>query len=286
MTDNSRSDNTAPVCLAAVVQMVSCQDVVENLQAAEEQVRAAAAQGARLVVLPENFLVFDSEAAIALAHSEAQNGERIRRRLADLSRELGIYLVAGSLPVAQATAGQTVDRRALSASLVYDPEGQLLAEYHKMHLFDVEVSGDSQRYMESDYFCEGEAPRTVELPWGKMGLSICYDLRFPELYREYARAGCTMLTVPSAFTAKTGEAHWDVLLQARAIENQCFVLAPNQGGKHENGRHTFGHSQIVDPWGRVLAMVETGPGIAIAELNFEELAQVRRRMPVEQHRRL
>ncbi|GAA3973133.1 carbon-nitrogen hydrolase family protein [Allohahella marinimesophila] len=282
--DNSGSDST---CVAAVVQMVSGQDISANLAAAESQVRAAASQGARLIVLPENFLVFDSEAAISLAQSEARNGEQIRKRLADLSRAEGIYLVAGSLPVAKTTLHQPEDdRRALSASLVYGPEGGLLAEYHKMHLFDVEVSGDSQRYMESDYFREGEAPQTVELPWGLLGLSICYDLRFPELYRAYARSGCTMLTVPSAFTAKTGEAHWDVLLRARAIENQCFVFAPNQGGQHENGRHTFGHSQIVDPWGRVLAMVESGPGIAIAELDFKELAQIRRRMPVEQHRRL
>lgn len=286
MTD-SRPESAQAACIAAVVQMVSGQNVLDNLEAAEAQIRNAAAQGAKLVVLPENFLVFDSEAAIALAQSELANGEPIRHRLTELSRQLEVYLVAGSLPVAQSSSGQgSNDRRALSASLVCGPDGDVLAEYHKLHLFDVEVSGDSQRYMESDYFCQGEAPRTVDLPWGRMGLSICYDLRFPELYREYARSGCTMLTVPSAFTAKTGEAHWDVLLRARAIENQCFVLAPNQGGKHENGRHTFGHSQIVDPWGRVLDMIETGPGIAIAELDFKELSQIRRRMPVEQHRRL
>lgn len=284
MSDNDSPDRPLK-CRAAVVQMVSGQHVDENLKDAESLVRSAASDGAELVVLPENFLVFDSLAAIDLATEEARNGSPIQQKLAALTAELGIYLIAGSLPT-KAPAQADSERRAQSTSFVFDSRGNVLASYNKMHLFDVDIAGDSSRYRESEYYCPGEGAVQAQLPWGSAGLSICYDLRFPELYRYYAASGCVMLTVPSAFTAKTGEAHWDILLRARAIENQCFVLAPNQGGEHANGRATFGHSQIIDPWGRVLASIDKGAGVAIADLDLTLIDSVRKAIPAQQHRRL
>lgn len=289
MSENDKNPGQPLQCRAAVIQMVSGQYVDENLKDAESLVRSAAGDGAELVVLPENFLVFDSLAAIDLATEEASNGRPIQQKLAALAAELGIFLIAGSLPTkapAQSETKPEESHRANSTSLVFDSHGEVLASYNKMHLFDVDIAGDSSRYRESEYYRPGDGPVQAQLPWGAVGLSICYDLRFPELYRHYAAGGCVILTVPSAFTAKTGEAHWDILLRARAIENQCFVLAPDQGGEHANGRATFGHSQIIDPWGRVLASIDKGAGVAIADLDLTLIDSVRKAIPAQQHRRL
>ncbi len=172
------------------------------------------------------------------------------------------------------------------ACLVFDPRGEMVARYDKMHLFDVQVDDRQAQYSESRSFEPGSRIVCVDAPVGRIGLSICYDLRFPELYRKLLEQGAEILTVPSAFTKVTGEAHWEVLLRARAIENQCFVLAANQGGVHNATRETWGHSMIVDPWGRVLARVESGEGVAVADIDLSALHALRSRMPIQSHRRL
>jgi predicted amidohydrolase len=284
---------------AAVVQMVSTASVDANLKAAGRLIDEAAHAGASLVLLPENFVVLDGGPLSQFSEIEGDVQAPIQGFLADTARQHGIYLVGGTMPVKSrplqiiSAAGAAVsapeligDGRVRPASLVYDPQGKLIARYDKMHLFDVEVDDPQARYMESRSFEPGDNVVCVPTPLGRVGLSICYDLRFPELYRRLLEQGAELLTVPSAFTRVTGEAHWEVLLRARAIENQCYVLAANQGGAHNATRETFGHSMIVDPWGRVLARVEKGEGVAVASIDLESLHELRRKMPVQAHRRM
>lgn len=284
---------------AAVVQMVSTASVEANLKAAGRLIDEAAGAGARLVLLPENFAVLDGGPLGQFAEIEGDSSAMLQKFLAGKAREHGIHLIAGTmpmksrpLPLTTSVSGLSVpadliaDGRVRPASLVYDPRGELVARYDKMHLFDVEVDDPQARYMESRSFEPGDTVVCVPTPLGRVGLSICYDLRFPELYRRLLESGAELLTVPSAFTRVTGEAHWEVLLRARAIENQCYVLAANQGGVHNATRETYGHSMIVDPWGRVLARVEKGEGIAVAAIDLAGLHELRRKMPVQAHRRL
>ncbi len=277
---------------AAVIQMVSTGNVQTNLAAAGRLISEAAAAGAALVVLPENFAVLDGGSLSQYAEREGDTDALLQGFLAKQAREFGIILVAGTMPMSTrpAESGRTVetvaDGRVRPSSLVYSPQGLIMARYDKMHLFDVEVADKQAQYMESRSFEAGSSIVTVDTPLGRLGLSICYDLRFPELYRRLLDEGAEIITVPSAFTNVTGEAHWEVLLRARAIENQCYVIAPNQGGVHNASRETYGHSMIVDPWGRVLARVEKGEGIALAEIDLDYLHELRRKMPVQAHRRL
>jgi predicted amidohydrolase len=196
----------------------------------------------------------------------------------ELARKLGIYVHVGSLAI---KAGP---ERASNRAFLIDPRGAIAARYDKIHMFDVDLSG-GESYRESRTYRAGELAVLSDLPWGRLGITICYDLRFPALYRALAEAGATMLAIPSAFTKQTGEAHWHVLNRARAIENGCFVFAAAQGGKHENGRETFGHSLIVDPWGRILAEGATEPGVVMAEIDIGEVAKARARIPSLQHGR-
>ncbi|MEK7258626.1 MAG: carbon-nitrogen hydrolase family protein [Pseudomonadota bacterium] len=285
---------------AAVIQMVSTASVDTNLRAAGRLIDQAADAGANLVLLPENFAVLDGGPLDQFAEIEGDAGGLLQTFLAGKAREHGIHLIAGTmpmksrpLPLASTASGLSVpapeliaDGRVRPASLVYNPQGELVARYDKMHLFDVEVDDPQARYMESRSFEPGDTVVCVPTQLGKVGLSICYDLRFPELYRRLLESGAELLTVPSAFTRVTGEAHWEVLLRARAIENQCYVLAANQGGVHNATRETWGHSMIVDPWGRVLARVEKGEGVAVAAIDTTALQELRRKMPVQAHRRL
>lgn len=277
----------------AVVQMVSSGDVHANLQAAEALIGRAREQGAQLILLPENFAVLDGGPLSQFAEPETGPQGLLQGFLSEQSRRCGAWVIAGSLPLstrpllpgqqhAEAVAGD----RVRPACLVYDAQGELVARYDKMHLFDVQVADRQAQYSESRSFEPGARIVCVDTPVGRIGLSICYDLRFPELYRKLLEQGAEILTVPSAFTKVTGEAHWEVLLRARAIENQCYVLAANQGGVHNATRETWGHSMIVDPWGRVLARVEKGEGVAVAELDLGELHALRGRMPIQSHRRL
>jgi predicted amidohydrolase len=198
--------------------------------------------------------------------------------LRELARKLGIYVHIGSLAI------KLSHDRAANRSFLVDSKGDIVARYDKIHMFDVDLA-DGESYRESRNYRPGELGVLTDLPWGRLGLTVCYDLRFPALYRALAEAGATMLAIPSAFTKQTGEAHWHVLIRARAIENGCFVFAAAQGGKHENGRDTYGHSLIVDPWGRIIAEGGTEPGVVMAEIDPAEIAKARVRIPSLQHGR-
>ncbi|MBI2382722.1 MAG: carbon-nitrogen hydrolase family protein [Gammaproteobacteria bacterium] len=280
---------------AAVIQMCSQDSVGANLAAAGRLLQQAAGRGARLAVLPENFAYMGVREADKLAQAELEGAGPIQDFLRAAAQRLALWVVAGTIPL-KATPQDT---RVRAACVVYDAHGERVVRYDKMHLFDVEVpamarhhgdatgAGGGERYQESAIIEPGaDAAVVVATPVGRLGLSVCYDLRFPELYRRLAEAGAELLAVPSAFTRRTGEAHWEVLLRARAIENQCYVLAPNQSGTHPGGRQTWGHSLIADPWGQVLAQCESGEGVAVAEISQDRLHQLRQSFPVLTHRRI
>lgn len=269
------------VIRAAVVQMVSTDVIADNLQIAAELIRQAVLEGAQLLVLPENFALFSSARLFEAGQQEDSSAGPIRTFLAVTARQHGVWLVGGSLPL---PSNDT--HKVYAASFVLDPDGAECACYRKVHLFDAEVGDAQGRYLESDILAAGHEVVSVATPFGKLGLSICYDLRFPELYRALFQQGVDLITVPSAFTERTGQAHWQPLLQARAIENCCYVLAPNQGGQHTPKRATWGHSMIVDPWGEVLAQCEFGNGFAIADIDLAYLRDLRQRMPVHAHQRI
>lgn len=264
----------------AALQMVSGTDVEANLRTARELFEQAAQQGCELAVVPEYFCIMGRQETDKLALREPFGQGPIQQFLSQAARELGLWLVGGTLPLA---AGD--DAHVLNTSLAFAPDGRCVARYDKIHLFRFDNGRES--YDEARVIERGAEPVAFELQsrdghrW-RIGLSVCYDLRFPELYRRLA---ADVLLVPSAFTHTTGQAHWDTLLRARAIENQAFVIAPAQGGVHENGRRTWGHSLVVDPWGVTLAQRETeGPGVVTATLDPARLAQVRRQLPALEHR--
>ena len=260
----------------AVVQMVSSDVLADNLAHAGSLLAQAAAGGAQLALLPENFALMGHDEKAKLAVMEMDGDGPIQSWLAAQAQRLGLWLIGGSIPLA------APDGRCYAACLTFDPAGQRQARYDKIHLFDVDLAG-GESYRESRTIAPGSAPVAVTTPWGQLGLSICYDLRFPELYRSYA--GAELLVVPSAFTQQTGAAHWECLLRVRAIENQAYVLAADQGGLHQNGRQTFGGSMIIDPWGQVLARMDLGEGIALAQVDMEFLRRCRSNLPALQHRR-
>jgi predicted amidohydrolase len=264
--------------VAAAVQMLAGNDKQLNLQEARRWVRDAAANGARLVALPEVFIWRGSKKL------ERQFAEPIpgpsSKALSELARELGIYLLAGSILEEISNS-----ERAYNTSLLFAPSGKQIARYRKIHLFDVDLpNGVSLR--ESQTRAHGESPEVVKTELGAMGLTVCYDVRFPELYRRLAEQGAELIFVPSAFTAYTGAAHWETLLRARAIENQAYIIAPDQFGKTANSFETHGHSMIIDPWGRIIAELPDGPGVITATIDFDYLAKIRAELPALNHRRL
>ncbi len=261
----------------AAVQTLSGGEVEANLIAAEPLIVDAVRQGARLVVLPEYFGIFGARASDKVAVREADGNGMQQSFLGRVAREHGIWLVGGTVPLAIADPG-----RVRSAALVFDPNGRRIARYDKIHLFGFN-QGD-EHYDEGRTIEPGTEPVAFDAPCGRVALSVCYDLRFPELYRHMG--DLALIVVPSAFTAVTGAAHWHVLLRARAIENQCYVLAAAQGGLHDNGRRTYGHSLLIDPWGVVLAERDEGPGVVVGDIDPGRLAQVRRDLPALEHRRL
>ena len=268
---------TASRLRVAAVQMLSGDDVAENLRASERLVAEAAGQGARLVLLPEYFGIFGSRTTAKVAAREADGDGPQQNALARMAREHGIWVIGGTVPIAIADPG-----RVRSAALVFAPDGRRIARYDKIHLFA--FAQGTERYDEGKTIEPGSEPVAFEAPCGRVALSVCYDLRFPELYRSFD--DLALIVVPSAFTAVTGAAHWHVLLKARAIENQCYVLAAAQGGTHANGRRTYGHSILIDPWGVVLAERAEGPGVVVGDVDPERIAQVRRELPALAHRRL
>ena len=266
-----------PSSRVAALQMVSTPEVVSNLESADRLIAAAAAAGARLVALPENFYLIGRHEADKVRVREPEGEGPIQGFLAAAARRHRVWIVGGTAPISCADPG-----RIRSACLVFDDTGRRVARYDKMHLFRFEA-GD-ERYDESRTLEAGESAVAVQSPFGRLALSVCYDVRFPELYRELGDFDA--MFVPSAFTVPTGAAHWETLLRARAIENQAYVIAPAQGGLHASGRRTYGHSMIVDPWGQVLAVRPEGEGVLLAEIDTERVQEVRASLPAVANRRL
>jgi predicted amidohydrolase len=259
---------------AACIQMRSGTGPEANIAAASEMIRAAAGQGAAFIATPEMTNLLDIRPGMARAKVRREAEDESLPKLRALAAELGVTLLIGSLAIALEE-----EERFANRSFLIGPDGAILARYDKIHMFDVEV-GDGQTYRESRAYRPGEAAVLAGTPFARLGLTICYDVRFPHLYRRLAQAGAEILTIPAAFTRVTGEAHWHVLVRARAIETGSFVIAPAQGGKHEDGRETFGHSLIVSPWGEVLAEAEGAePGIILADIDLGDVAKARGRIP-------
>lgn len=266
----------------AVIQMVSQDDVLANLAQARRLLERAAEGGAKLAVLPENFAAMGRSDFAAIGRAEAQGHGPILPWLKQTARDLTLWIVGGTIPLPP--EGQP-DAKSHACSLLIDDQGQQAARYDKLHLFDVDVADSRGRYRESDDYAFGGNLVVADTPVGRLGLTVCYDLRFPELYSALREAGAELITAPAAFTAVTGAAHWQVLLRARAIETQCYILAAAQGGLHPKGRETFGHAAIIDPWGRVLAEQAQGAAALLANRDAVEQADIRQRMPVFAHRR-
>jgi predicted amidohydrolase len=263
----------------AAIQMTSGADVGGNLEQAQPLLEEAAGRGAQLAVLPENFAFMGLRDADKRAVAEAEGSGPVQDFLATTAERLQMWIVGGTIPL---RAGE--DGRVAAASVVYDARGNRVARYDKIHLFDVDIPGRAERYRESAHVAPGSRTVVVDTPVGRLGLSVCYDVRFPELFRRLSAAGAQILTVPSAFTGPTGRAHWETLMCARAIENLCYVVAPAQSGFHPNGRETYGDSLIVDYWGRVLQRLPRGRGCIVAQLDLGREAEVRQNFPALEHR--
>lgn len=267
------------------IQMVSTHDVDANLKTAEQWIAQAAAQGAKMVVLPENFAVLDSDNLYQWGEQE-RHSALFSGFLSQQAKQHQIHIVGGTIPMRTRADGSEVSgKRVTASSLLFNAGGDQVARYDKIHLFDVSVQDSQGQYKESSVIEPGNQWQVADCPVGRIGLTVCYDLRFPELYQRLSAQGCAVFTVPSAFTYRTGQAHWETLLRARAIENQAFVIAPNQGGQHSPKRQTWGHSMIIDPWGEVLTCLKSGPGLVLADLDLGWLQEVRDAMPIQQHKR-
>jgi len=263
---------------AGLVQMRASLSPQTNLDTAIQLIEQAKSAGAEYVLTPEMTNIFEVRRERLFGTIAPEESDPTLAAFRELARKLGIFLHVGSLAI------KVLPEKAANRSFLIDRKGDILARYDKIHMFDVEL-GDGESYRESRNYRPGEIGVAADLPWGRLGLTICYDLRFPALYRALAEAGCSFLAIPSAFTKQTGEAHWHVLIRARAIENGAFVFAAAQGGKHENGRETFGHSLIIDPWGRILAEGGTEPGLLLAAIDPAEVTAARAKIPSLQHGR-
>jgi nitrilase len=262
----------------AALQMVSTPDVDRNLADAVQLIAQAAAAGAKLVALPEYFCLMGRRDEDKLTHAEAEGSGPLQQALAQAARDHGVWLIGGTLPL-----HAEVPNRVRNTTLVWNPQGQQVARYDKIHLFAFDNGRES--YDEGRVLEAGTQAQAFEAEGFRLGLSICYDLRFPEHFRSLMNPPCDVLVVPAAFTYTTGQAHWELLLRARAVENQCYVLAIGQGGQHDNGRRTWGQSMVIDPWGQILAQQAEGPGVVLADISHERIAEVRTQLPALKHRR-
>jgi len=274
MSETSSESQTVPF-RAAALQMVSAPDLERNLAEAGRLIAEAARGGAQLVLLPEYFCFMGFKDTDKLAIRETPGDGPIQRFLSEAAREHRVWVIGGTLPLQSPEPS-----RVLNTTLVFDPDGRQAARYDKIHLFNFEKGEES--IDEARTICPGSEVRTFEAPFGRVGLSVCYDLRFPELYRQMG--DCALIVVPSAFTYTTGRAHWETLLKARAVENQCYVLAAAQGGRHENGRRTWGHSMLIDPWGEIVDVREEGAGVVAGAIDPARIASVRQSLPAYRHR--
>jgi nitrilase len=277
----------------SAIQMVSTASIDENLNTAARLIAKAVEGGARLVLLPEVFAVLEGGPMRQFGEIEGDPEAQLQNFLSQQASKHQVIIVGGTIPLisrppnGEVSAAEIIEsERVRSACLVFDESGAQIARYDKIHLFDVIVNDEQSEYSESRSYEPGVDIVSVDTSVGNLGLSICYDMRFPELYRALFQRGAELVTVPAAFTKVTGEAHWESLLRARAIENQCYVIAAGQGGRHSQTRETWGHSMIIDPWGTVLAMVEEGEGVATAEINLEFVRNVRARMPIREQQKL
>lgn len=268
----------------AAIQMAAGPQVEANLMAAVALIKEAADAGAQMAVLPENFVLMPMQETENIDIAEDYNKGHIQSFLGDCARENAIWIVAGSIPLKT-----NIEGKVTSTSLLFNSEGEIVARYNKMHLFDVTFGSEESKaetYHESAIFSAGSDVVVVDTPFGKIGMSICYDLRFPNLYREMVKKGAEILLIPSAFTAATGKVHWEPLLRARAIENQCYVIAAAQGGYHVNGRETWGHTMVIDYWGQTHGVLEKGSGSIMIDIDLDAQAVTRKNFPVLEHRKL
>jgi nitrilase len=264
----------------AAIQMNSGEDVAANLTRARRALRSAAADGAVLAILPENFARMGKKESDRIAITEEDGAGPLQDFLAAEAARSGMWIVGGTIPLRSEDP-----KRPYAAALVYDGKGKQAGRYDKVHLFDVRVPGSEEAYRESSSTTPGSTPLLVETDWGMLGVAVCYDLRFPELFRWMSNAGMDLLAVPAAFTYRTGKAHWEPLLRARAIENLCYLAAAAQTGTHPAGRQTYGHSMLIDPWGAILADAGSRPGFICAEIDTGRLKRLRQQFPVLEHRR-
>lgn len=273
------SDSPTTPFRVAALQMVSTPDRERNLAEAGRLIAEAAAAGARLVLLPEYFCFMGYKDSDKLTVREPYGDGPIQRFLAEAALKNKVWIIGGTLPLLVPDPAPE-ENRVLNTTLVFDTRGEEVARYDKIHLFNFEKGAES--FDEARTIRPGGEVRTFEAPFGRVGLSVCYDLRFPELYRRMG--DCALMVVPSAFTYTTGRAHWQTLLRARAVENQCYVLAAAQGGQHENGRRTWGHSMLIDPWGEVMDVLDEGPGVVAGDIDLARIAAVRASLPAWRHR--
>jgi len=259
--------------------MNSGSDIKENLQQAEKLIVRAAEAGAKLIVLPEMFAIMGADETEKVKCAEHEGKGYIQNFLAQQASLHGVWLVGGTIPLRTDKPNKVA-----AACLIYNQQGQIAARYDKIHLFDVSV--DTYNYYESKYIVPGNQAKVLDTPLGKLGVCVCYDIRFPELARCLVNNGAEIIVVPTAFTKATGIAHWNILIRALAIQTQCFVIAACEVGQHPNGRSTYGHSMVIDPWGNVLALVEDGIGISKADVDLEQVKTVRKNMPLQKHRQL
>lgn len=267
----------------ACVQMRSGLDVAENIATASDLIRQAAAQGAELVATPEMTSLMDQSPGGTYARSSCESWNPALQAFRDLARELGVWLLIGSLPI-KVEGGKLEAGRCANRSFLIDPAGAITARYDKIHRFDAQL-GAGNAGMESRDYTAGEEAVVAATPLAMVGMTVCYDVRFPHLHRDLAKAGAEIIASPAAFTRVSGEAHWHVLLRARAIETGSFVIAPAQGGKHEDGRETYGHSLIVGPWGEIIAEAGVDPGVIVATIDLDDVARARGRIPALEHDR-
>lgn len=265
----------------AAIQMASGPNVNANLLEAGRLIAQAVADGAGMVVLPENFAIMGMNEQEKIGVRELDGVGPIQDFLAQQAKKHSVWIVGGTIPMAA-----TVANKVLAACLIFNDAGERVAHYDKVHLFDVSLDGGSEKYTESETIEHGENIVVIDSPFGRMGVAVCYDLRFPEMFRNMLDQGMELLVLPAAFTAVTGKAHWEVLVRARAIENLCYVVAAAQGGFHVNGRETHGDSMVVNPWGVVIDRLQRGSGMVIADIDREQLASIRRSLPAISHRRI
>ena len=282
LPDFLRLQYNHPMTYVAAIQMVSTDTVSKNIELAERLIEEAVSKKAKLITLPENFPLMGKRDEDRLAITESYNDGPLQLFLSEQSKRYKIWLLGGTIPLKSNNP-----EKVFATNLLFNPDGDCIARYDKIHLFDVILDGrDEESYRESKTFESGNDVVVVKTEIGNIGLSVCYDLRFPEMYRKMHQKNVQIITAPSAFTATTGKAHWETLLRTRAIENLCYLIASNQGGVHANGRKTWGHSMIVDPWGEILAEVTEKTGVAIAKIDINKQINLRKRFPTLTHRKL